>query len=199
MQSIMWYLLRYSPRVVRHYRPSLILSVNDNDKPTSLLRYRINYGCNKFYNKGHECRWRYNFGTNIHFSNVLFKILCKRTTCYSLINYYIWFKCLIFISGILQISTKLPKGTAHLKNVNNCLNTNTYSYLETSCGQSSNQYINVVHFFSTSVNQILVAAKAVVFLQLCLICIVLLTLGFSFDMDKFPHRLTKYFSPSQLK
>jgi hypothetical protein len=34
-----------------------------------------------------------------------------------------------------------------LKNVNNCLNTNIYSYLDTSCGQSSNLYLNVNHFF----------------------------------------------------
>ncbi len=34
-----------------------------------------------------------------------------------------------------------------LKNVSNCLNTNIYSYLETSGGQSSNLYLNVVHFF----------------------------------------------------
>ncbi len=33
-----------------------------------------------------------------------------------------------------------------------CLNTNIYSYLETSGGQSSNLYLNVVHFFNTSVN-----------------------------------------------
>jgi hypothetical protein len=39
-----------------------------------------------------------------------------------------------------------------LKIVNNCLNTNTYSYLETSDGQSFNLYLNVVHLFSTSVN-----------------------------------------------
>ncbi len=38
-----------------------------------------------------------------------------------------------------------------LKNVNNCLNTNISSYLETSGGQSSNLYLNV-HFFNTSVN-----------------------------------------------
>ncbi len=37
------------------------------------------------------------------------------------------------------------------KNVNNCLNTNIYSYLETSCGQNSNLYLNIVHFFDTSV------------------------------------------------
>jgi hypothetical protein len=35
---------------------------------------------------------------------------------------------------------------------NNCFNTNIYSYLETSGGQSLYQYLNVVHFFNTSVN-----------------------------------------------
>ncbi len=34
------------------------------------------------------------------------------------------------------------------KNVNNCLNTNVCSYLETSSGQSSNPYLNVVHFLN---------------------------------------------------
>jgi hypothetical protein len=38
-----------------------------------------------------------------------------------------------------------------LKNVNNYLNTNNYSYLETSGGQISNLYLNVVHFFNASV------------------------------------------------
>jgi len=39
-----------------------------------------------------------------------------------------------------------------LKNVNNCCNTNIYSYLETTGGQNSNLYLNVVHFRNTSVN-----------------------------------------------
>jgi hypothetical protein len=39
-----------------------------------------------------------------------------------------------------------------LKNVNNYLITNIYSYSETSGGQSSNLYIYVVHFFNTRVN-----------------------------------------------
>jgi len=39
-----------------------------------------------------------------------------------------------------------------LKNVNNHLNINIYSYLDTSGGQSSNLYLNVVRFFNTSVN-----------------------------------------------
>jgi len=42
-------------------------------------------------------------------------------------------------SAFLQSSKKACvlfklKGTAHLKNINNCLNTNIYSYLETSGG-----------------------------------------------------------------
>ncbi len=45
------------------------------------------------------------------------------------------------------------------KNVNNCLNTNTYSYLETSGGQSSNSYFNAVHFFNTCVSETSVAAS----------------------------------------
>jgi hypothetical protein len=38
------------------------------------------------------------------------------------------------------------------------LNTNIYSYLETSGGQSSNPYLNVVHFFNTRVNSKSLAA-----------------------------------------
>ncbi len=39
-----------------------------------------------------------------------------------------------------------------LKNVNNYLNTNIYSYFETSSGQNSNLYLNVGHFFNARVN-----------------------------------------------
>jgi hypothetical protein len=39
-----------------------------------------------------------------------------------------------------------------LKNVNNCLNTDIYSYLETYGVQSYNIFRNVVHFFNTSIN-----------------------------------------------
>jgi hypothetical protein len=46
-----------------------------------------------------------------------------------------------------------------LKNVNNCLNTNIYSHLETSGGQSSNPYLNVVYFINGSVNKTSVAAE----------------------------------------
>jgi hypothetical protein len=50
------------------------------------------------------------------------------------------------------------------KNVNNCLNTNIYYYLEISGGQSSNLYLNVVPFFNTSVRH-LWQLKTVVFLH----------------------------------
>ncbi len=39
-----------------------------------------------------------------------------------------------------------------LKNVNNYVNTNIYSYLEITGGQNSNIYLKVVHIFNTSVN-----------------------------------------------
>jgi hypothetical protein len=39
-----------------------------------------------------------------------------------------------------------------LKTVSNFWNTNICSFLEKSGGQSSNLYLNVAHFFNTSVN-----------------------------------------------
>jgi len=51
-----------------------------------------------------------------------------------------------------------PMEQRALQNVNNCFNTNIFSYLETSGGQSSNLCLNVVHFFNTSVNYTSVAA-----------------------------------------
>jgi hypothetical protein len=56
-----------------------------------------------------------------------------------------------------------------LKNVNNCLDTNIYSYLETSGGQSSNLYLYVVHFFLHHLIRHLWHLKTVVFLHWCLI------------------------------
>ncbi len=43
-------------------------------------------------------------------------------------------------------------GQHALKDVSKCLNTNIYSYLETSGGQNSDFYFNDVHFFNNSVN-----------------------------------------------
>ncbi len=39
-----------------------------------------------------------------------------------------------------------------LNNINNCLDTNIYSYSETSGGQSYDVYLYVVHFFNTRAN-----------------------------------------------
>ncbi len=46
-----------------------------------------------------------------------------------------------------------------LKNVNKCLNTNIYSYLETSVGQSPNLFLNKVNVFNTNVNYMSLIAK----------------------------------------
>jgi hypothetical protein len=53
-----------------------------------------------------------------------------------------------------------------LKIISNYLNTNIYSYLETSGGQSYNLYLNVVIFFNTCVNLTSVAASDSCFLAL---------------------------------
>jgi hypothetical protein len=55
--------------------------------------------------------------------------------------------------GGLQIFDKSETMEQHtFENVNNCLNTNIYSCLETSGGLSSNPYLNFVHFFNTRVD-----------------------------------------------
>jgi hypothetical protein len=60
------------------------------------------------------------------------------------------------LKPILIIASKALEqnnGTAHFKKCKKkYLNTIIYSYLETSGGQSSNLYINVVNFFNDSVN-----------------------------------------------
>jgi hypothetical protein len=60
----------------------------------------------------------------------------------------------------------------NVKNVKNCLNTNIYSYLETSGGQSSNIYLNFVHFSTSVLIRHLWKLKTVVFLHWCQICTV---------------------------
>ncbi len=60
-----------------------------------------------------------------------------------------------------------------LKNVNKYLNTNIYSYLETSGGQSSNLYLKVVHFLTRVIIRQVWQLKTMVFLHWCLIRAVL--------------------------
>ncbi len=54
-------------------------------------------------------------------------------------------------------TTKIMERHA-LKTVNIDINTNIYYYLDTSGSKSFNLYLNVVHFFNTSLNWISVAA-----------------------------------------
>ncbi len=62
-----------------------------------------------------------------------------------------------------------------LKNVNNYLNNNIYSYLETSGGQSSNLYLNVVNFLAPVQIRHLWQLKTVVFLHWYLYVLFLFT------------------------
>jgi hypothetical protein len=61
------------------------------------------------------------------------------------------FRCGFAIKAKAKTKTFF-NGTARFKNVNNCSNTNIYSYLETLGSQSHNLCLNVVHFFNTGVN-----------------------------------------------
>ncbi len=54
------------------------------------------------------------------------------------------------------------------------MNTNIYSYLETSGGQGSNLYLNVAHFSIPELIRHLWQLKTIVFLRWCLIWAVLL-------------------------
>ncbi len=67
-------------------------------------------------------------------------------------------KSLIILTQVACTNKIMTMEWHALKNVNNCLNSNIYSYIETSGGQSSNLNLNVVHFFNTSVNLTSVAA-----------------------------------------
>ncbi len=63
----------------------------------------------------------------------------------------------LFSSSLLQLQRlqffkDVSMEQCTLRHVNNYLNTNIKSYLETSGGQSSNLHLKVVHFFNTSVN-----------------------------------------------
>jgi hypothetical protein len=52
------------------------------------------------------------------------------------------------------INYECPMEQRTFKISKNCLNTNIYSYLETSGGQSYILYLNVVNFFNTSVRHL---------------------------------------------
>jgi hypothetical protein len=56
-----------------------------------------------------------------------------------------------------------------LKNINKCLNTNIYSYIETSGGQSSNPYLNAVDLLTPELIRNLWQLNTAVSLHWCLI------------------------------
>jgi hypothetical protein len=60
-----------------------------------------------------------------------------------------------------------------LKHVNNCLNTNIYSYLEAPGGQNSNLYLNVVSPSTPVLIRHLWQLRTVIFMHWCLIHTVL--------------------------
>jgi hypothetical protein len=113
-----------------------MVEVTDSDKHSSLLRYGINYGREKFY------------------------LPLERKKIKTLLT---------------DLCTDIMEQRA-LKNVNNCLNTNIYSYFETSDCQSLNLYLKVVPFLTPVLMRHLWQLKTVVFLHWCLICAVLLTI-----------------------
>jgi hypothetical protein len=55
-----------------------------------------------------------------------------------------------FFEADMILLEKTEMERRDLKNGKNYLNMNIYSYLETSGGQSSNLYLNVVRFFNAS-------------------------------------------------
>ncbi len=54
---------------------------------------------------------------------------------------------IVIMLNLLKVMEQCP-----LRNVNNFLYTNVYSYLETSGGINYNTYLNVVYFFNARVN-----------------------------------------------
>jgi hypothetical protein len=70
---------------------------------------------------------------------------CNGTSCFSKVD-------LLKLTSLDQLFFILQTMEQRaFKNVSNCLNTNIYSYLETSGGKSFNLYLNVVNLFNTSV------------------------------------------------
>jgi len=70
----------------------------------------------------------------------------KKLECLYLSSFFL--AILIFASNTVSLlPIRSPIEQHALRNANNRFNTNTYSYLETSGGQSSNVYLNAVNFF----------------------------------------------------
>jgi hypothetical protein len=85
------------------------------------------------------------------FSNNAIKLFlrCDKLVCFSAAENFV--HSLLFLVRIERHDTR-SNGATHFKYVNNCLNTNIYSYLEMCVCQSSNLHLNVDYFFNASVN-----------------------------------------------
>jgi hypothetical protein len=84
----------------------------------------------------------------------------------------LWLSITSFAGILSEIYQGLIMEQHTLKNVDNCLNTNIYSCLEASGGQSFNLYLNVVPFLTPVLIRHLWQLKTVVFLHWCLMCAV---------------------------
>jgi hypothetical protein len=82
---------------------------------------------------------------NMHI--IILSVTYQILIMFSIIN--LIFITLSVVNMIVNILSVIYLIEQHaLKNANNCLNTNIYSYFETwRGGQSSNIYLNAVHFF----------------------------------------------------
>ncbi len=149
------------------------------DKCSSLLQNFVTYGCKRFYKIGHRCSFHKQFmSVTCSCGKISWCILktphaMNRFCSIGGLQSY-WPTWVLFSSEAKHSHTKFWQDAVIIKtnnykrsklktaifsmeqrtfkNVNNCLNTNIYSYLETSGGQSYNLYLNVVHFFNTSLN-----------------------------------------------
>ncbi len=85
----------------------------------------------------------------------------------------------VIISIVVMSSsvTRYYNGTVCFKNVSKCFNTNIYSYLDWSGGQSYNLYLNIVHFLTPVLIRHLWQLKTAVFLHWCLSLALLLNVN----------------------
>jgi hypothetical protein len=84
---------------------------------------------------------RHPIGTSLEGNTKGGSITVPLTSCLTGLESAVW-----LLTIVVYLQNRLI-----MKNENNYLNTNIYSHLETSDGQSSNLNLNVIHFFNTSV------------------------------------------------
>jgi hypothetical protein len=156
--------LSRNPEFKGSIKPTVTGKGNDFKLNLKLLSYFL---INKLNNKKYS-NWKAQAFKTLSTEAIIIKLFCRNHSTYSCLNYDGFITLSInVISLYVVVYTTVgvfnydfdwgyANGTESLKNVKNCLNTNTF--IETSGGQSSNLYLNVVHFFNTSVSWTSVAA-----------------------------------------